>query len=217
MSTAAVPVRLLRFDRVQRGAHWATALIFSILILTALPLYFSSVERLVGRHLLVEEIHVWAGVALPLPILVSLLGPWGQRMRRDLSRCNRWTQAEVRWLWSLGTMGELEKDKFNPGQKLNAIFIGASIVVMLGTGVIMKWFALFPVSWREGATFVHEVLALLVVIVIVGHVLMALTHRESLRSMLKGWVSIQWARRHAPRWAAEDMAAGGTTPKSEQS
>lgn len=217
MSTAAAPTRLLRFDRVQRSAHWANALLFSILILTALPLYFSSIERLVGRHLLIEEIHVWAGVALPLPVLVSLLGPWGRRMRRDLRRFNRWTQAEVRWFWSLGTMGELEKGKFNPGQKLNAIFIGASIVVMLGTGAIMKWFSLFPVSWREGATFVHEVLALLVVVVVAGHILMALTHRESRQSMLKGWVSVQWARRHAPRWVAEEIGAAGTPPTPGQS
>ena len=32
--------RVLRFDRVQRTAHWANALLFGILMLTALALYF---------------------------------------------------------------------------------------------------------------------------------------------------------------------------------
>ncbi|MGH8979864.1 MAG: cytochrome b/b6 domain-containing protein [Acidimicrobiales bacterium] len=199
--------RVLRFDRVQRGAHWANALLFGIVIATALPLYFSSIERLVGRHVLVEEIHVWAGIALPVPIVVSLLGPWGKRMRRDVRRFNRWTALELRWLWPFGAVRELEKDKYNPGQKLNAVFVGGSIVVMLGTGVIMKWFGIFPVTWRSGATFVHEVLSWIVVIVIAGHVVMAVTHRDALRSMVRGWVTLEWAQRHAPRWAREELGA----------
>lgn len=199
------PVRLLRFDKVQRTAHWANAILFFILILTALPLYFASLERIVGRHLLIEEIHVWSGVALPVPLLVSLIGPWGTRMRQDVRRFNRWTAGEVRWLRSLGN-DKTQLDKFNPGQKLNAVFVGGTIVVMLGTGVIMHWFGFFPVSWRTGATFVHDVLAFIVVAVVLGHIGMALTHPQSLRSMVRGWVTPTWARRHAPRWANEVLA-----------
>ena len=194
---------LLRFDRVQRAAHWANAALFGLLILTALPLYLASVERLVGRHVLVFQIHLWAGVALPLPLLVSLAGPWGAHMRRDLRRINRWTEEEVRWLLSLGRRRDPTADKFNPGQKLNAIFVGGSIVVMLGTGVILGWFRFFPVSWRTGATFVHDVLALVVVVVIAGHIVMAITHPEALRSMLGGRVPRSWASRYAPGWVAE--------------
>jgi formate dehydrogenase subunit gamma len=195
--------RLLRFDRVQRVTHWVNALLFGVLILTALPLYFASVERLVGRHVLIAQIHLWAGVALPVPILVSLVGPWGARMRRDLRRFNRWSAAEVSWLRTLGRHRDMAADKFNPGQKLNAIFIGGSIAVMLGTGVVLQCFGLFPVSWRTGATFVHEILAFVLVVVIVGHVAVAMAHPESLRSMVSGWVSEHWAARHAPGWLAE--------------
>lgn len=210
------PLRLLRFDRVQRAAHWANAILFLILILTALPLYFGSLERVIGRHLLIEEIHVWTGVALPVPILVSLVGPWGARMRSDVRRINRWTAGEVRWLRSLGGERSVPLDKFNPGQKLNAIFVGGAIVVMLGTGVIMHWFGLFPVSWRTGATFVHEVLAFIVVAVVAGHILMALTHWDALRSMVRGWVSVPWAERHAARWAAEELAAASELGAAEE-
>lgn len=203
----ASPVRVARFDRVQRAAHWANALLFGILILTALVLYFSSLERLVGRHVLIAEIHLWAGVALPVPIIVSLLGPWGRRMREDVRRINRWTRSEVRWLRTLGRNAPEVVDKFNPGQKLNAIFVAGAIVVMLGSGVVLKWFGLFPVSWRSGATLVHEVLAFIVVVVVVGHIAFALSHREALRSMVKGWVSEEWAARHASGWLAEERGA----------
>lgn len=198
------PVRLLRFDRVQRAAHWANAGIFAVLVLTGLPLYFPAVERVVGRHVLLATIHVWAGIAWPLPVLVSLVGPWGARMRRDVRRFNRWTRGELEWLRRLGA-ADLEKDKFNPGQKLNAVFVGGAIAVFLVTGVVMEWFGSFPVSWRTGATFVHEVLAYLVVAVVIGHVLVALTHRDALRSMVRGWVTVAWAQKHAPRWAREEL------------
>ena len=71
-------------------------------MVTALPLYFSSVERVVGRRALVAEIHTWAGIALPVPLIVALSGTWGARMRRDVRRIQPWTHEEIRWLVSLG-------------------------------------------------------------------------------------------------------------------
>ncbi len=203
-------IRILRFDRVQRAVHWANALLFGVLMVTALPLYFPSIERVIGRHVLVAEIHLWAGVALPIPLVVALVGPWGAALRRDLRRINRWTEGEWRWLWTRGREETLLFDKFNPGQKLNAIFVGASIVIMLGTGSMLKWFSLFPVSWRTGATFVHEVLAFVIFAVVFGHIAMALTHPDSLRSMLRGWVTEKWAKQNAPRWFQEDFEDAGS-------
>jgi formate dehydrogenase subunit gamma len=197
---------ILRFDRVERAAHWANAVLFGILMATALPLYFVQVDRFVGRRVLVENIHVWSGVALPIPLIISLAGPWGDRLRRDVRRFNLWTAAELRWLWSLGRRSIADPDKFNPGQKLNALFIAGAIVVMLGTGVILKWYRFFPLDWRTGATFVHDVLALAIFIVVFGHIVFALTHRDALRSMFRGWVTESWARRNAAGWLKQEEA-----------
>ena len=198
-------VRILRFDAIQRTAHWANALLFGILMLTALPLYFGSLADVVGRRHLVAEIHLWTGIALPFPLVLSLLGPWGAGMRRDARRINRWRKEEIRWLRSLGRR-ELELDKFNPGQKLNAIFVAGVIVVMLTTGSMLEWFRFFPVSWRTGATFVHDVFAFAIFAVVLGHIVMASTHRGSMRSMIKGWVTEGWAARHAAAWLREMRA-----------
>ena len=198
--------RVVRFDLVQRAAHWANALLFGILMLTALPLYFGSLADVVGRRSLVADIHLWTGVALPIPIIISVLGPWGTQMRRDLRRINAWTKDEVAWLRALGRRAPKVIDKFNPGQKLNAIFIAGCIVIMLATGSILKWFRFFPVSWRTGATFVHDVLAFAIFAVVAGHILFAMTHWDSLRSMIKGWVSEEWAARHAPGWLREEKS-----------
>ena len=198
--------RILRFDRVERAAHWANAVLFGILMATALPLYFVQVDQFVGRRVLVENIHTWSGVALPVPLIVSLAGPWGERLRRDVRRINLWTAAELRWLWSLGRQSISQPDKFNPGQKLNALFTAGAIVVMLATGSILKWYRFFPLDWRTGATFVHDVLALAIFVVVLGHIAFALTHRDALRSMFRGWVTESWARRHASAWLKEEQS-----------
>jgi formate dehydrogenase subunit gamma len=174
---------------------------------TALPLYFVQVESFVGRRALVADIHTWCGIALPVPLIISVAGPWGTRMRRDVRRFNLWTAAEIRWLWSLGRARIPRPDKFNPGQKLNALFIAGAIAVMFATGFVLKWFGFFPLGWRTGATFVHDVLALGVFLVVFGHIAFALSHRDALRSMIKGWVTVGWAKRHASGWLQEEAPA----------
>jgi formate dehydrogenase subunit gamma len=75
--------------------------------------------------------------------------------------------------------------------------------MMLVTGTMLQWFRFFPVSWRSGATVVHDVFAYAIFFVVIGHVVLALTHRDALQSMFKGWVSSRWAERHAARWLEE--------------
>lgn len=198
---------LLRFDRVERFAHWANATIFIVLMLTALPLYFVQVEAVVGRRELVAEIHTWAGIALPVPLLISLAGSWGSRVRGDVKQFSRWTQEEVKWLRSLGQDRILRMGKFNPGQKLNAIFTGSSIFVMFGSGFVLHWFGFFPLAWRTGATFVHDLFAAAIVVVFFGHISFALTHRDALRSMFTGRISEKWAAIHSNQWL-EDQKQG---------
>jgi formate dehydrogenase subunit gamma len=204
--TAQAAKRLLRFDRVQRGAHWANAALFGLLMFTAIPLYFGSFFGFVMQRHLMAQIHLWSGLALPFPIIVSLVGPWGRQMRRDVRRINYWTRSEIEWMKTLGR-SSIDADKFNPGQKLNAIFIGAVIILMLATGSVLQWFRLFPVPWRVGATFVHDVFAYAIFAAVIGHVFMALTHPESLRSMFTGWVSDRWAAVHAKSWLREEQSA----------
>jgi len=201
-TTPRAALRLLRFDRVQRAAHWFNAALFGVLMATAIPLYFGSLFGVVLQRHVVEMIHLWSGLALPLPIVASLLGPWGRQMRRDVRRINYWTRDEIRWMMSWGR-SPLKADKFNPGQKLNAIFIGASIVVLLVTGAMLQWFRFFPVPWRTGATFVHDVFSWVVFAVVFGHIVMAVTHRESLKSIFTGRISDQWGRANAARWVEE--------------
>jgi formate dehydrogenase subunit gamma len=197
---------LLRFDWVERVAHWLTAIAFLILIFTGAALYIPALVGFVGRRVLVVRIHVDAGLALPLPLIISLAGSWGNGLRADLKRLNRWSSDDKEWMrrsvhWE--PTDKLATGKFNAGQKLNAAIVGGTMIVMLMTGSVMHWPYYFALSWRTGATFIHDIVALGFFVVVVGHIGMALTHPPALRSIFTGRISRAWAKRHAPVWLEE--------------
>lgn len=203
---------VLRFDRVERAVHWVNASLFLILILTGAALYFTPLIALVGRRSLIEQVHLYVGLSLPLPLLLGVAGNWGRGLRRDVSRIDGWTEADLQWLRGLidTASGRRRRaaprprlGKFNAGQKLNAAFVAGGGLVMLGTGALLRWYVPFPLSWRAGATFVHNWLAVTFLIAIAGHITLAIADREALRAMLGGRVSRAWAARHAPAWLDE--------------
>lgn len=194
---------LLRFDRPERNVHWCTAVLVGVCLFTAAGLYLPAVSGLIGRRELVKDIHVYSGIALPLPFLVVRFGPWITGLARDVRRLNRFDDQDRRWLRSLGRDPFVRNGKFNGGQKLNAAFDVGAILLLLVTGSIMKWFGPFPLTWRTGATFVHDWTAFLLLIVLVGHVAKAFGDRHAMQAMVGGSVDRRWAEKHAPRWLAE--------------
>ena len=201
------PGRWPRFDRVERYVHWANATLFLTLIATGASLYIGALSTIVGRREVVRTIHVYCGLLLPIPLLAGLIGPrWGRALRADARRINRWDRQDRRWLRTFGRDRAARPSKFNAGQKLNAAFTAGAIPVMLATGSIMRWFGPFPLSWRTGATFVHDSMFLALVFTVTGHILFALNDSDSLNGMLHGDVAEDWAKSHHPRWAAEEAS-----------
>lgn len=208
---AIVDERVVRFDRVERWLHWSNAALFLTLLATGMTLYVPALSSVVGRRVLVKDVHVIAGVVLPVPLVLAYAGSWRAALRRDVRRIARWSVDDRRWLTSAGRRGRASMGKFNAGQKLNAIFIAGCIPVLLVTGSVMRWFTPFPLAWRTGATFVHDTLALVLLVAIAGHILKALADPVALRAMLRGTVSRHHVERHHPRWATELAAEDGVT------
>ena len=90
-----------RFDRVERMLHWVTAALVGTLIATGAVLYLGDLSAIVGRRDLMRNIHVAAGLSLPVPVLLSLLSPAGRGLRRDFARLGRWSADDRRW-WRRG-------------------------------------------------------------------------------------------------------------------
>jgi formate dehydrogenase subunit gamma len=204
---------LVRFERAERVVHWCTATLFLTLMATGAALYAGPVSTLVGRRELVRTVHVIAGLALPVPLVLGLVGRWGAGLRRDLGRLNRWRRGDGRW-FRRKRRASVRLGKFNPGQKLNAVFLAAAGVVMFGTGIMLKWFNLFPLDDRTGATFVHDWFAIGIWLAVAGHVLFALRDPVALGAMLRGKVPAWWARANRPRWYEEETGRAVEPPQA---
>ena len=198
-----------RFDRTERWVHWTTATLVGILVATGAVLYLGELSAIVGRRELMRNIHVAAGRALPVPIVAGLFSRSGRGLRRDLGRINRWSADDRRW-WRRGQRDQARLGKFNPGQKLNAAFLGGALLVMLLSGSMMRFFEPFPDNWRTGATSVHDWFALGIGLSVIGHIMFATRDPIAMRSMRSGPVPEPWARTHWPRWHAE--VTGGNDP-----
>ena len=207
MTPPSGPVRhyLDRFSRAERAVHWITAALMIVCIITAAILYNGSLSINVGHRRVVELIHVYAGFALPAPMLFGLVSA---AYRADLARLNRLTPSDWRWMRSRTRRdGSIRVGKFNAGQKLNAALTAGAILVLLASGVLMYYPGLARLSWRTGATFVHDWFALAVGVLVLGHIAYAMKDREARRGMRTGRVSARWAHAEHAAWA-EDVDVG---------
>jgi formate dehydrogenase subunit gamma len=197
-----------RFTRVERAVHWTFAVLMIACIGTAAILYNGSLAIQFGHRRAVELIHVYCGFALPVPLLVGLIS---RAYRADLGRLNRFTPSDWTWLRRRHRRdGSIRVGKFNAGQKVNAALTAGSMLVLLGTGVLMYFVGLVRLSWRTGATFVHDWFALGLGLLVLGHIYFALKDPEARRGMRQGWVSLVWARAEHRAWADELVPADRT-------
>ena len=177
-----------------------------VLIATGAILYNDQLAIYTGHRQFIAVIHLYCGFGLPIPMAAGL---FSKAYRADARRLNRHTQQDRLWLrhrgWRPGRVAEhgLRVGKFNAGQKLNAAFMCGSILVMLGTGVLMWFQSLASVSMRTGATFVHDWLAIAIGFVLIGHVLFAFGDRHARAGMRRGTVPRSWAEREHEAWAQE--------------
>ena len=199
-----------RFALAERLVHRVFAVLMVVCIVTAAILYNGALMMAVGHRQVVETIHVWCGFALPVPLL---LGAVSKAYRSDLGVLNRFTAADWRWLRSRSRRdGTIPVGTFNAGQKINSWLVAGSTGVLLGTGVLLYWPDLVRLSWRAGATFVHDWFALGLGLLVVGHVTYAMRDPEARRGMRTGRVSRNWARAEHDAWADEVIRSGPSDP-----
>ena len=212
------PGDLARFAPAARWVHRTTAVLVGVCLLTAAVLYLEPLATLVGRRDLVVRLHVLAGLALPLPVL---LGRLSAAYRDDLRELNRFSRADGEWLRRRDRRSAgLPVGKFNAGQKLNAALSAGGGLVLLGTGIVMEYGRSWPLSLRTGSTFVHDWTAAALLLLVLGHLRLAYRDEDARRGMRTGRVPLAWARREHPGWAAGFLAGGagqvsGMEPQDE--
>lgn len=206
--------RILRFLAAERMLHWALAIPFVLLYLTALGMAVFYAEA-PPRH--IRTAFAWLHRGLGLALI--LLPPAALLLNRREWRAHlenmkegwRWRREDFRWLLlfpraALNPRVALpEQGKFNAAEKLNFMMVSATYPFYILTGLLV---------WLPGVSFLaylaHLGVALMGVPLVVGHIFMATVNpdtRVGLSGMLSGWVDREWARHHYRRWFRERFEA----------
>jgi formate dehydrogenase subunit gamma len=167
-------------------------------------LYYEPFALAVGRRPLVEGIHFAAGLLLPLPALAGTAT--SPSLRRDFAVLGRMTTLDWQWLRRKDRRrARLPIGKFNGGQKLaSAVLLGA-LLVLFGTGLLLIAPARInlPVGMRQGATIVHDVFTFGVLLLLAGHVWLALRHPEARHALRTGRMDRRYAEIEYAGWAEQ--------------
>jgi formate dehydrogenase subunit gamma len=197
---------ILRHGNGVRIAHWAVAIVFTLLFLSGLALFspfFFWLSYVLGGGSLMRFLHPLAGVAL-----VILFYPYAALLAGD----NRWLPNDARWLQQMGAYMRKEHPdvgethKYNAGQKLMFWSMVPIIAGLATTGVLLwqPWFAPhFQATARRAAGLVHAICAFIMFVGIGIHVYAAIWTRGSIDAMIRGTVTRAWARFHHPAWERE--------------
>jgi formate dehydrogenase subunit gamma len=210
-------VKILRFNSVERFAHWMTASCFIVLALTGINL-------VIGRYVLLPVIgadsFAWltqmgklAHNYLAWPFMVGVALMFLIWVKDNIP--GRYDGA---WLAAGGGLighSHPPAPRFNAGQKIifwSVILGGAALSV---TGVLL----LFPelaggyAQWQQ-AQILHAVIAAVLVAIMIAHIYIGSIGMEgAFDAMGTGEVDLSWAREHHSVWV-EEMRRKGKAPTS---
>ena len=205
---------VLRYTLTERIVHWLAALTYIYLLLTGLAFYSPTLWWLAGFLGGGPTIRYWhpvAGLAFALTV-VWMCVKWGRDMHiTDVDR--QWNQAVLRYI-----RNEDEDPppvgRFNTGQKhfFWTMFLGG--LALLVSGVVLWFTEYLPWSFRwarYSAVVIHVVAFLCTVAGFIVHVYMGTAVvRGGFGSVIRGEVSMNWARIHHSLWLEQVTKAKAT-------
>src|ERR1700730_7026582 len=196
--------RVLRYSFHERLVHWLAGFSYVYLLLTGLAFWspwLFWIATVLGGPTVSRELHPWVGVIFVFATFL-MYGMWGKQMRETESDKAFW-RAVPRYIRNEDELVP-SADRFNAGQKL--LFWGffwCGILLLL-SGLILWFPHLVPWNLRHlryFAVIAHPVCALLTIGLFIIHVYMGTAmERGAFGSVIRGDVSIGWAKRYHRVW-----------------
>lgn len=212
--------KLVRFEAIERLAHWMTATSFIVLALTGLNITFG--KRLLLPLMSAEAFSTWSQWAkythnfMSFPFVLGVVLIFFMWLHGNLPN-----RVDLEWLKRGG--GIVGHDhppayRFNAGQK--AIFwfvIVGGIAISTSGYVLMFPFYGTNIDTMEDAQMVHAIIAMLFVAVILAHIYIGTIGMEgAFEAMGNGTVDAYWAQEHHALWLTEEHAATGPAERHAQ-
>lgn len=197
---------VLRFDLLERSAHWLTASAFLIMALTGVVILY-------GKSLLLPwmgaysfswlvQASAWAHMAAALPFVIGIC-----------LMVIRWLPGNVPtrldWVWLKRFGGFLHEGdehppagRFNAGQKLVfwSVVIGGLGMLLTGLLLMLPFFVV-GYDGMHWAQLVHSALGLALISLIIGHIYIGSVGMVgAFQAMWSGYVDLNWAKSHHRLW-----------------
>jgi formate dehydrogenase subunit gamma len=210
---------VLRYAFHERAWHWVAAFSYLYLLLTGLAFWtpwLFWIAIVLGGGQTSRMLHPWFGAIFAIGV-TAMYFMWHSQMGI--------TQTDKDWFASVGYYIRNEDEKMPPAGRYNAgqksLFWGFVIcmVLLLLSGLVLwspQYFAWRPLVLLRIAILVHASAALLTIGLFLIHVYMGVfAERGAFGSVIRGDVSLQFARRYHPGWYEEitGQPANPTTPK----
>jgi formate dehydrogenase subunit gamma len=208
--------RVLRYPFTERANHWIAAFSYIYLLLTGLAFWSPALfwlAAVMGGGQLSRTLHPWVGLFFVYAVM-RMYGYWASQMRS--------TAVDEQWWKSIGNYIQNEDDKMPPAGRYNAgqkalfwSFFYAAMVLLL-TGIVL-WFPEW-IPWnlrwlRYISVFLHPVTALFTIANFLIHIYMSVfAERGAFGSVIRGDVSLEFAKRYHPGWY-EEITARSANPR----
>jgi formate dehydrogenase subunit gamma len=203
--TTAIPEdEVQRYNFAERAYHWINAIAYTYLMLTGLAIFTPLAYWLgyvLGGPATIRYWHPWIGLIYLATIF------WMHRMwKRDMQKI----PEDERWSKNIRAYAENRDElmppqgRFNAGQKQFWWVMLYCTFILLITGIIMWIPEKMPreLHWVLPITvFIHSATALITIAAFIIHVYMSVwVTPGSMKAMVEGHVSTNWARTHHRLW-----------------
>jgi formate dehydrogenase subunit gamma len=209
----AVRIRWIpKYTAMERLFHWGHTVTFLALAATGMVLFFPFLGPLAqgASGEFTRLLHRAAAIAYgALPLVYIILEPRRAWMSlRSVFKVSRYDLEWVKGMIPYYMFGRHEamapQDRFNTGEKLNAVVIILGSVVFAVTGVLM-WFGkgILPPGLFQTMVLAHDVAMIATVSMFIVHFYLAVVHPlmwAGLVSMRFGVTSAAYAQEHHALW-----------------
>jgi formate dehydrogenase subunit gamma len=203
--TTAIPEdEVQRYNFAERAYHWINAIAYTYLMLTGLAIFTPLAYWLayvLGGPATIRYWHPWIGLIYLATIF------WMHRLwKRDMQKI----PEDEQWSKNIRAYAENRDElmppqgRFNAGQKQFWWVMLYCTFILLITGIIMWIPEKMPreLHWVLPITvFIHSATALITIAAFIIHVYMSVwVTPGSVKAMVEGHVSTNWARTHHRLW-----------------
>jgi formate dehydrogenase subunit gamma len=195
-----------RYTPGLRIAHWVLAICFFLAGLSGLALFHPAMAWLVnlfGGGQWTRILHPFFGIAMVISFAALAIHLVSKNFLHDYDY--EWLKKGVD-VFKGEHAGVPEQGKYNAGQKVLYWLLVLLMLALLVTGFLFwrPYFApYFPIWLVRFGTLVHSAAGAVLIIIIIGHIYMAIWTVGSIRAMVQGYVTARWAKYHHARWYRE--------------